>query len=354
MNIESVMKEYQEKLGLWAQFLSRLTALIEDLMRDNPSVYSVHARIKAWPSVAQKLAVLDTSELSQIRDIVGVRILVYQQEDVTTMVRLLKERLEVIDSAEQVWSDEPRYQSVHLWVEVGKERQDLPEWHPFRGLRAEIQVRTLLASAWQELEHHLRYKVSIDTPVATKHRLAISEENRLDNIIDQFEVLLEKPKVHEKREIHSFIRENSFILHPNPQDVWSETAIGLGTEYRVDFLICEADGSYILVEIENPRNRLFTRNGDFSAALNHAQRQIEDWQEWIENNLSTVEKKFPGMSSPRGLLVIGRSKDLSEVEQRRLARRNINLRGRLMIRTYDDLIANARAFIASIRKHLQR
>jgi hypothetical protein len=103
------------------------------------------------------------------------------------------------------------------------------------------------------------------------------------------------------------------------------------------------------VEIENPRHKLFNKNGDFSSAVNHALRQVEDWQEWIEDNLSVVQKKFPDISSPLGFVVIGRSKNLSKAELRRLARRNINTRGRMKIITYDELINIARTYVNSIK-----
>ena len=86
---------------------------------------------------------------------------------------------------------------------------------------------------------------------------------------------------------------------------------------------------------------------------NHAQRQVEDWQEWIEDNLPTVQKVYPDMSSPRGLVVIGRLTEMSGQEKKRLARRNTNLRGRLTIWTYDHLVNNAKAFITSLRNNLR-
>ena len=192
-----------------------------------------------------------------------------------------------------------------------------------------------------------------NAPSSTKREIGLEQVRKLYAVLNEFETLLDKTNVHEKKDIHPFIYEHSFILHPNPEEVFSEVQIGLGTEYQLDFLVREADGKYIIVEIENPRHRIFNKDGYFSSAVNHGLSQIEDWQEWIENNLSTVQKRFAEMSSPRGILIIGRSKYFTEEESRRLARRNINSRGRLEILTYDHLIANARAFISSIEKNLQ-
>ena len=126
----------------------------------------------------------------------------------------------------------------------------------------------------------------------------------LEDMVARFERLLEKPGVHEKRDIHPFPNGNNFF-------------------YYIPILL-------------------------------KCSQQIEDWQEWIEDNLSTVQKLYPDMSSPRGCVVIGRLAGLSDGEKRRLARRNINLRGRLTIWTYDHLINSAKASIASLRKNLSR
>lgn len=139
------------------------------------------------------------------------------------------------------------------------------------------------------------------------------------------------------------------VLHPIAEDVISEVQIGLGKEFQMDFLIREASGSYTLVEIENPQREIFLKNGEFTAWINHAQEQVEDWQDWIEDNIAAVQKKYPGMISPPAIVIIGRSVRFTERERRKLARRNINLRGRIQIKTYDDLIDEAKRYIDNLR-----
>lgn len=225
------------------------------------------------------------------------------------------------------WHDDPRYQNTHLTVSIGAERAKLPEWKAFDGLRAEIQIKTALAHAWDEVQHLSAHTVAKDASASSKLLTGIEEADRLNQIVNDFAVLIEKPGVHEKREIHSFLNNHKFILHPNPEEIWSEVPIGLGTEFRMDFMIREAEGEFVLTEIEKPRHKLFTKEGDFAAAVNHAQRQVEDWQDWVEDNLSTMQKTYPGIISPKGLVIIGRSRGLLDSEERKLRRRNINLRG---------------------------
>jgi hypothetical protein len=168
-------------------------------------------------------------------------------------------------------------------------------------------------------------------------------------VLTQFERLIDQVSIHEKRDIHPFLKRHQYLLFASPDLVFSEVPIGMGTKYRIDFLVQKPDSTYLLVEIENPQARLFIKSGDFSADVNHAIRQVEDWQEWIEANLPTVERSYPGIRAPEALVVIGRDRGLSSAERDRLARHNVNMRGRVMIRTYDDLLRDARAYVRSIR-----
>ena len=150
------------------------------------------------------------------------------------------------------------------------------------------------------------------------------------------------------------IFSNQFLLDPNAKNIYSESSIGVGKEYVIDFVIQKSNGDYLLVEIESSKHNIFTKNNDFAAILNHAVKQVEDWQEWIEDNISSAQKKYPGIISPEGLVVIGRSIDFSKKQIKSLKRRNINTRGKMKIVTYDDLIIDAKAYVKSISSNLRK
>ncbi len=50
------------------------------------------------------------------------------------------------------------YLSVHYVVSLNQSRENLGEYTPYKGLKCEIQVRTLLQHAWAEIEHDRNYK----------------------------------------------------------------------------------------------------------------------------------------------------------------------------------------------------
>jgi len=318
--------------------------------------------------VQYKMRRKGVTDPNKLNDLVGFRVIVSDESDINKVYSALESQMSILDThliegttsnlseliqrfkeGSSVQKADNSYSALYLPVTIGKNRAELPEWRGFGGFVAEIQVLTQYGSAFREAEHIHYYKE--DHKSIRKIRPILEVTTQLTVTLNNFRKLLDKPDLHEKRDIHPFIEKNQFILHSNPVDFYSEVPIGLGTEYKMDFMVREGDGSYLLVEIENAKHKLFTKDGDFTAIVNHAQRQVEDWQQWIDENISLMQREYPDIISPKGLVVIGRRNELSDEEKNRLARRNANLRGSLTIWTYDDLLENAKYFIESIKKN---
>jgi hypothetical protein len=109
----------------------------------------------------------------------------------------------------------------------------------------------------------------------------------------------------------------------------------LGIELVTDFVVRRLDNRYVLVEIEKPHDRLFTTAYDFSSRFTHAIGQIVDFQEWVDNHGEYARSLMPGISSPRGLLIMGLRSSLSERESAKLKRYCINSTS-IDILTYDE------------------
>ena len=123
----------------------------------------------------------------------------------------------------------------------------------------------------------------------------------------------------------------------------------MGEMWRSDFVIRRLDDQYIFVEIEKPQDSPFTSYPHPSAALSHALGQVLNWFVWVEDNIAYAQSHgFPGIHSPRGVVVIGRNSDLTPNQLRLLKTLNDNLHPRIHIQTYDDVLANARNIIRNL------
>lgn len=202
--------------------------------------------------------------------------------------------------------------------------------------------RPEVATSWAELDllataagHSLREQQwgQIDPRAETRRQYAA--------LLEEFESLLggaEAP-------LQGFLEQHPELLSPTHTKMWRKLPFG---QRITDFVFREPATDYLLVELEAPTRTLFRRDGQVHENLTHAIDQVSDWVRYIEDNQATVERelKLVGISnSVRSLVVIGRSSDLTESNQRKL--RTI-LTPKLRILTYDQLLEAARASIENV------
>ncbi|WP_275425747.1 GTP pyrophosphokinase [Nocardioides solisilvae] len=148
----------------------RLVELVTGLLDEAGINYlSVDGRTKTVASFAAKAARLaaaepeDVDPLTEITDQVGVRVITYVHGDVAAVAQLLDDELRVVDDrdlgVETARQGRFGYSSRHLLVEVPDPAPD--GFQDLAGMRASIQVRTVLQHAWAEFEHDIRYKGTV-------------------------------------------------------------------------------------------------------------------------------------------------------------------------------------------------
>jgi hypothetical protein len=95
-----------------------------------------------------------------------------------------------------------------------------------------------------------------------------------------------------EEEIHHLLALNPHVLldcftHPSPLLRKSLTKFRLGNEFTTDFALVAGHSmryECILIELESPSDRLFTKSGIPAKKLVSAIKQISDWNTWISKN----------------------------------------------------------------------
>jgi hypothetical protein len=157
-------------------------------------------------------------------------------------------------------------------------------------------------------------------------------------LLEEFEALLAGPE----EPVHQFLKQHPELICPTTGRWWSKLRFG---DRVSDFVFCEPNNDYLLVEIEAPIRELFRKDGQQREELTHAINQISDWVQFISRNRERVEKEMElvGVSTnPRVLVVIGRSASLTPQDREKLVTIQAQY-GKLRILTYDDLLVAARA-----------
>ena len=167
-----IMKEYDEKSTLYKNFAEKIRQLLEELIRNKNIPYNyISCRLKKKVSLGEKIDRKDNKykSLEDLTDIAGVRIITFYSDDVDRVVELVEKEFQVdrknsIDKGKSLDPDRFGYCSVHYVVGFKSNRLALSEYGPYKGLKCEIQIRTVLQHAWAEIEHDLGYKSEIAIP----------------------------------------------------------------------------------------------------------------------------------------------------------------------------------------------
>ncbi len=130
--------------------------------------FTIQSRIKSEDSLAGKLVRKEGwySQLSDLRDILGARVICYFADDVDRVGKLIEEIFDVdtgasTDKRELIAASTFGYLSLHYICrlpEGGNYPEELRKW------RFEIQVRTLLQHVWSDVEHDIGYKAEFGMP----------------------------------------------------------------------------------------------------------------------------------------------------------------------------------------------
>ena len=158
----------------------RMETLLRQLLREREiPVHSISSRLKSRGSLAKKVERKGTSysDLSDVTDLAGLRIVTYFSDQVDEIAGLIESEFQLdhhnsIDKRADLDPDRFGYLSLHYVVSLSPSRAALTEYRALAGLKAEIQIRSILQHAWAEIEHDLGYKTATEVPRPVRRQFA--------------------------------------------------------------------------------------------------------------------------------------------------------------------------------------
>ncbi|MGF3807837.1 GTP pyrophosphokinase [Enterobacter mori] len=177
--MEMIIKEFDGQLKTLTSFSNSLKSLIESfLLNDGIEIHTITARVKDRKSLEKKIILKGRySELSDITDIVGLRIITHYSDDVDRIAKIVEREFFIdkknsIDKRASLDPDRFGYLSLHYVVGLKKDRLNLTEYSHFNGFKAEIQIRSILQHTWAEIEHDTGYKSNTGIPDSIRRRFS--------------------------------------------------------------------------------------------------------------------------------------------------------------------------------------
>jgi len=164
----------------------------------------------------------------------------------------------------------------------------------------------------------------------------------------RYKELIDSEKTTEA-DMQTFFKNNWILLEMDARKVFSK--FNLGGELTPDFVIETSNFRYIIVEIKSPNVELYTREKppNQCRSLRKADTQIKSYLSYAHENILHLRRKLPFLSAEKikGLIVIGKSRMLSDDQRKRLERDRAYSKDYDII-TYDELLDKVCIFLKSL------
>jgi putative GTP pyrophosphokinase len=203
-----ILKEYDNDRFLYQEYGEVVLTLSKSLINDLIHPHQITFRVKDRDSLSNKLLRKNNkySSIKEITDIVGLRIVTYFENDIDRIAEIFKKEFEIdypnsIDKRE-VEADKFGYRSLHYVASLSKTRLGLTEYKKFKGLKFEVQIRSILQHSWAEIEHDLGYKGESEIPETAKRTFyrvaALLEQADIEFVKLRTEISVHELKIKEQ------------------------------------------------------------------------------------------------------------------------------------------------------------
>lgn len=265
IRLEQLLKSFDERKELLSAFERSMSTLVTQLLlaRDMP-VHGVSSRRKQRESLARKVSKPGKNyySLSEITDLVGVRVTTYFENEIDRIGDLIEAEFTVdqensTDKRKYHEADRFGYSSLHYVVSVSEKRSGLVEYSRFGGLKAEIQIRSLLQHTWAEIEHDLGYKSRYTIPRPIKRRFY-----RLAGLLE--------------------LADQEFLGIRTEIDKYGERVKELLAE---ESSLVQIDKNSFIVLVEAPKTLIPARDSEVCKVTNARLTQSDDYCETVANML---------------------------------------------------------------------
>jgi putative GTP pyrophosphokinase len=181
-SIEKLKAEYEVITPVANRFLDEMLKQFKELLAEKkiPLAAPIECRFKLWSSIGEKLKrkAVELQNIKDLNDLVGLRLILLFKRDVELASQLLTEYFTVLareDAGQKLTEDQFGYVSLHCIIALPEKWLAVPTFRSMKGLKAEIQVRTMAQHIWAAASHILQYKQEAGVPMPlrrTVHRVS--------------------------------------------------------------------------------------------------------------------------------------------------------------------------------------
>jgi len=216
MHCEMILDEYRERLPIFKKLKTVVLDLVKRCLSENQIIVAaIDSRIKTEKSLTGKLELKGYKyhTLSDITDILGVRIITFFSDEVDIISALAEQMFEIdwensVDKRKMLEIDRFGYMSLHYICRVPKSLFYDPEMPELNNIRFELQMRSTLQHVWANMYHDMGYKNDVEIPVEYQRNM-IRLAGMLELADEQFSHIRKEINTY-RRNVQSLVASGNF------------------------------------------------------------------------------------------------------------------------------------------------
>lgn len=172
LHSEMILEVYRTSLPIYEKLLSIVLERMRQCLNDNHlHIAGLESRIKAEDSLTNKLELkgYKYKTISDITDIVGLRVVTFFSDEVDVISALVEKIFEIdwdnsVDKRKMLEIDRFGYMSLHYICRVPETMYHDPDMPQLNQIRFELQMRSMLQHMWANMYHDMGYKSDVEIP----------------------------------------------------------------------------------------------------------------------------------------------------------------------------------------------
>lgn len=200
--VNEAVKWYEKEKHNYLNLKTEIVVILREALKENNIIFhSIESRVKSVNSFRNK-AMREKYEkpVKEITDLAGIRIITLFEKEIHQISDIIKNLFKIDykrseDKSDLLDADKMGYKSIHYIAELNSEKIKGTELEGFKGMKFEIQIRSILQHAWAEIEHDRNYKFKGKLPKHLQRRfyalagmleIADREFNTLSEEVEKF------------------------------------------------------------------------------------------------------------------------------------------------------------------------
>ena len=169
---QELLAQYRSLLPVYKKMAEVIPEKLKEFIAEaGIIVAAVEQRVKTEESLAGKLKLKGSKyrDISDITDLVGLRVITFYIDDVDKVASIVERLFEIdwknsIDKRKIHDIDSFGYLSLHYICRIPESSYSDPEYPQLNQIRFEVQMRTILQHAWSNMNHDTGYKSGVEIP----------------------------------------------------------------------------------------------------------------------------------------------------------------------------------------------